>query len=674
MTGKPKKWLRFRTTTLLVFFLVLFIALISRAFQLQILSGKTLKVQAERQHTSTLQFQPERGLILDRNGEKLAASVMVDSVCANPSRIDNPDKISSQLSSVLGTEKKSLLKRLSKSRDFCWVARKISPSQASDVKTLNIDGIYLIKEPKRFYPNRELAGQLLGFAGLDSTGLEGLELKYDSYLKGSPKKILLGKDAKGKKIYTGENPTAGKENKNYNLILTIDSRIQYLAESQLKNAIGKTGAKGGIAIVMNPKTGEILAMANMPGFNPNTFFRYSPGSWRNKVITDCFDPGSTFKPFLSAAALEEGVIDENNELYCENGAYVVGDRIIRDVKKHKDLSFREIIKYSSNIGAVKISEILGKKKFHQYIRKFGFGSKTGIDLPGESPGILRKPENWTKVDTATISFGQGVSVTAIQLITAFSAIANHGVLMKPYVVRGLIDQKGRVVKEFTPTVVRRVISPATAERITSILIDVVEGEGGTGKNAQIANVTVAGKSGTSQKFDFTEGAYSHDKVRVSFMGFFPAADPHVVILVVLDEPTSDRWGGVAAAPVFKNIAESILYWVGPAYLTTCTTEVSGHDPGSTRLTACTSDVNPVYEVNPAHMTDYTVKCVDLTLSDESIIPDFRGMSMRNVLKLSQEKGIDLQIVGSGWAVNQEPYPGVPIKNHMSCTVFFSNGY
>ena len=673
MTGKSKKWLRFRTTTLLVFFLVLFIALISRAFQLQILSGKTLKVQADRQHTSTLQFQPERGLILDRNGEKLAASVMVDSVCANPSRIDNPNKISSQLSSVLGTKKKSLLKRFSKSRNFCWVARKISPSQARDVKTLNIDGIYLIKEPKRFYPNRKLAGQLLGFAGLDSTGLEGLELKYDSYLKGSPKKILLGKDAKGKKIYTGENPTAGKENKNYNLILTIDSRIQYLVESQLKNAIGKTGAKGGISIVMNPKTGEILAMANMPGFNPNTFFKYSSGSWRNKVITDCFDPGSTFKPFLSAAALEEGVIDENNELYCENGAYVVGDRIIRDVKKHKDLSFREIIKYSSNIGAVKISEILGKKKFHQYIRKFGFGSKTGIDLPGESPGILRKPENWTKVDMATISFGQGVSVTAIQLITAFSAIANHGVLMKPYVVRGLIDQNNRVVKEFTPTVVRKVISPATAERITSILIDVVEGEGGTGKNAQIANVTVAGKSGTSQKFDFTEGAYSHDKVIVSFMGFFPADDPHVVILVVLDEPTSDRWGGVAAAPVFKNIAESILYWVGPAYLTTCTTEVSGHDLGSTHLTACTSDVNPVYEVNPAHMTDYTVKCVDLTPSDESIIPDFRGMSMRNVLKLSQEEGIDLQIVGSGWAVNQKPYPGIPIKNHRSCTVFFSNG-
>ncbi|MDO9528513.1 MAG: penicillin-binding transpeptidase domain-containing protein [Syntrophales bacterium] len=668
MKGRSKKWLRFRTTTLLVFFLVLFIALISRAYQLQVLSGKTLKAQADKQHTSTLQFQPERGLILDRNGEKLAASIMVDSVCANPSKIDNPEEVSSKLSSVLGIKRRTLLKKLSKSRNFCWVARKISPSQAGNVNALDIDGIFLIKEPKRFYPNRELAGQLLGFAGLDSTGLEGLELKYDSHLKGIPEKIFLGKDAKGKKIYSGENPTAGKKSKNCNLILTIDSRIQYLVESQLDDAVKKTGAKGGVAIVMNPKTGEILAMANMPGFNPNTFFRYSPESWRNKVITDCFDPGSTFKPFLLAASLEEGVIDENNRFYCENGSYAVGDRIIRDLKKYEDLSFREIIKYSSNIGAVKISEILGKKKFYQYIQEFGFGSKTGIDLPGESPGILRKPEDWTKVDMATISFGQGVSVTAIQLISAFSAIANHGVLMKPYVVRGLIDQNNRVVKEFTPTVIRKVISPATAEKLTSVLIDVVEGEDGTGRGAQIANVAIAGKSGTSQKFDFAEGVYSRDKVSASFMGFFPAEDPCAVILVVLDEPATHRWGGVAAAPVFKNIAESMLYWVGPSSLTTCATETGRHDLGPTNLPTSTSDVNT------SDMADYGVKYVNLTSSDESTMPDFRGMSIRNALKLSQERGIGLKIVGSGWAVKQNPLPGVPAESNESCTVSFSTGY
>lgn len=665
MKGRAKKWLRFRTGTLLVFFLVLFIALISRAYQLQVLSGKTLKIQADKQHTSTFQFQPERGLILDRNGEKLAASIMVDSVCANPSKIDNPKKVSSKLSSILGIKRRPLLKKLSKSRHFCWIARKISPSQAKSVKDLAIDGIFSIKEHKRFYPNRELAGQLLGFTGLDSTGLEGLELKYNSHLKGNTKKIFLGKDAKGNKIYSGKNPTAGRENQNYNLILTIDSKIQYLVESQLDDAVKKTGAKGGVAIVMNPKTGEILAMANMPGFNPNTFFKYSSESWRDKVITDCFDPGSTFKPFLLAAALEEGVIDENNTFYCENGSYAVGNRIIRDVKKHEDLSFREIIKYSSNIGAVKISEVLGKEKFYQYIQEFGFGSKTGIDLPGESPGILRKPKHWTKVDMATISFGQGISVTALQLISAFSAIANHGVLMKPYVVRGLIDQNDRVVKEFTPTVVRKVISPATAEKLTSVLVDVVEGEGGTGKSAQIANVAIAGKSGTSQKFDFDEGSYSHDKVSASFMGFFPAQNPSVAILVVLDEPASHRWGGVAAAPVFKNIAESILYWVGPGYLTTCKAEVKRNDQESPRLEVYASDSDP------AQSTDCVVEYVNLPSSDESTMPDFRGMSIRNALKLSQERGVDLKIVGSGWAVKQKPLPGVSSKSNKSCTVSFS---
>ncbi|MBE9547659.1 MAG: penicillin-binding protein, partial [Proteobacteria bacterium] len=433
MTDKSKKWLRFRTGTLLVFFLVLFIALISRAFQLQILSGETLKAKAQRQHTKTLQFQPERGLILDRNGEKLAASIMVDSVCANPSRINNPGKVSLKLSSALGVKKKTIRKRLSKSGNFCWIARRISPAQAGNVSALNIDGIYLIKEPKRFYPNRELAGQLLGFAGLDSTGLEGLELKYDGYLKGEPEKFLWEKDAKGKKIYVERSSTAGKQNESCSLILTIDGRIQYLVESQLKEAVEKTGSKGGIAIVMDPRTGEILAMANVPVFNPNTFSSYPSGTWRNRAITDCFDPGSTFKPFLAAGALEEGVVDEDDQFYCEDGAYVVGNKTIRDVKKHKELSFREILKYSSNIGAVKVSEILGKEKFYQYIRKFKFGSKTGVDLPGESPGILREHENWTKVDMATIAFGQGVSVTAVQLITALSAIANDGVLMKPYI-------------------------------------------------------------------------------------------------------------------------------------------------------------------------------------------------------------------------------------------------
>lgn len=657
MTEKSKRWLRFRTITLLVFFLVLFIALISRAFQIQILYGGILKAQANRQYISVMQRHPERGLILDRNGEKLAASIMVDSVCANPQKIKNPVEASSKLSSVLNVKRRTILKKLSKSGNFCWIARRTSPDCADDVTALNIDGIYLTEEPKRFYPNGELAGQLLGFAGFDSTGLEGLELKYDSYLRGKLEKCIWGRDAKGKKIFLDGSSAVGTRDDTCDLILTIDGRIQYLVESQLRSAIRDTGSKGGLAVVMDPKSGEILAMANVPGFNPNIFFKYHPMAWRNKVITDCFDPGSTFKPFLVAGALEEGVIKENDRFYCEDGVYAVGGRRICDVKKHEELSIREILKYSSNIGAVKVAEVLGKEKFGQYIRDFGFGSKTGIDLPGESPGILREPRSWTKVDTAAIAFGQGVSVTAIQLITAFCAIANDGVLMKPCVVRGLIDHEGRVVKEFTPTVVRRVISSATAGKLTSFLTSVVEEEDGTGRNARIANVTVAGKSGTSQKLDTAKGKYSRDMVTVSFMGFFPAWDPHFAILVVLDEPKKKKWGGESAAPVFKKIAEQVLVRGGM----------------STYLTPCTGDTDNLY---PVQMAGYIFKRADLATtgpSDEASMPDFRGMSMRNVLKLSQERAIDLKITGSGWAIKQNPSPGVPLKEHKTCEVFFSAG-
>jgi cell division protein FtsI (penicillin-binding protein 3) len=311
---------------------------------------------------------------------------------------------------------------------------------------------------------------------------------------------------------------------------------------------------------MDPKTGEILALADQPGFDPNKFSTYNLGKGKNKVITDSFDPGSTFKPFLAAGALEEGIVKETDRFNCENGAYVVSDRTFHEAnkKRYGSLTFHDVLKYSSNIGCVKISERLKKEKFYHYITQFGFGSKTGIDLPGEVSGLLRPQQNWTRVDTSTIAFGQGVSVTAIQLITALSAIANDGMLMKPHIVRAVVNKQGQIIKKVMPTPVRQVVSPKTAKRLTAILKDVVGEDDGTGKKAQIPNVAVAGKTGTSQKFDFSRRVYSSERVRTSFMGFFPADDPQVAILVTLDEPQRDKWGGVAAAPVFKNIGEQIL--------------------------------------------------------------------------------------------------------------------
>ncbi len=653
--------MKFRIATLLAFFLVLFIALGSRAFQLQILSSKELKSLAEKQHTQTLLLQPDRGIIFDRNGEKMAATIMSDSVCADPSKIDNPREAAGALASILRTDKAALQKKLSGTKNFCWVARRIAPEQAALVQELGIEGIFLVKEPKRFYPSGELAGHLIGFVGLDASGLEGLELRYDRLLKGAPEKLLWTRDAKGKRLYPRvERPEAVPAKENYNLVLTIDSRIQHLVESQLKRAVKDKGAKGGFAIVMDPRTGEILALANEMGFDPNTFSAVDPNTGKNKAITDCFDPGSTFKPFLVAGALEEGVVKETDMINCENGNYAIADRVIHEAqrKRHGSLSVRDILRYSSNIGSVKIGERLGREKFSQYIRKFGFGAKTGIDLPGEVSGLLRPVENWTRVDAATIAFGQGISVTAIQLITALSAIANQGVLMKPFVVRGLMDRKGKLVQAYNPTVVRRVVSAQTAKRLTAVLTDVVGTEDGTGKHARIVNVAVAGKTGTSQKFDFARKAYSSERVKTSFMGFFPAEDPQVAILVILDEPQRDRWGGVASAPVFRNIGEQIL---------TCfKTNIRENPAVEEEKPAADLKVRLVSAPAPLAVPE----TVDM---DDNRIPDFRGMSIREVLKKSKEKGLEVEIVGSGWAASQKPAPGLPAPENRLCRVTFSTG-
>ncbi len=664
MTKKSKKWLRFRVITLLLFFLVIFVVLISRAFQLQIITGKTLKGLAQKQHTKTLPLIPERGLILDRNGEKLAASILMDSVFADPTKIADSRKISAELSAVLGEDRRVIQKKLSTSKHFCWISRQISPEQARSVQAANIEGVYLIKEPKRFYPNKELAGPIIGFVGRDAEGLEGVELKYDRYLKCQSDKMLWGRDAKGKRLYLKESLVSEKPDKGYNILLTIDSRIQYLVESQMKEAINRTGAKGGMAIAMDPRTGEILALVSEPGFNPNSFFKGRPGMMKNKAIADCFDPGSIFKPFVAAAALEEGVAKEEDKFYCENGAYHIANRTIHEAqrKKYGHLTFREVIKYSSNIGSVKISQRLGKEKFYEYIKNFGFGSKTGIDLPGEISGLLRPHQRWTNVDAATVAFGQGISVTAIQLITAMSSIANRGVLMKPYIVRGVTDQNGQMIQEYRPTAVRRVVSVATAERMISILTDVVGAEDGTGKRARIVNLAVAGKTGTSQKFDFGSKRYSSERVRTSFLGFLPADNARVAILVTLDEPKRDKWGGVAAAPVFKNIGEQILRCYdsrpGDGYII----EEKEILPQAPVLRLVTADTPLPPAVQPA-----------IAAAGDAAMPDFRGMTLKNVLKIAGEKRIDIRILGSGWAVTQDPIPGASIGEGAVCTVHFSRG-
>ena len=656
MASDSRKWLRMRLALIMGVFLVLFVALLSRAFQLQVLSGEELQKLARRQHTATLPLHPERGIIYDRNGEKLAVSVLADSVCADPGRITDPARASRRIASLLNLKREEVYKKISEPKSFCWLARKIPPQQAALVEAAGIEGVFLIKEPKRFYPNGQLAAHLIGFAGFDAEGLEGIEKRYDGYLKGTPEKLIWARDAKGKKLFLHVEPNKNhKADEGANLVLTIDSRIQYLVETHLKEAVQSKEAKGGIAIVMDPKTGEILAMANEKGFNPNNIKGLTPDAWRNRAITDSVDPGSTFKPFLVAAALEEGIIRESDSFYCENGYYKIGSRVIREAarKRHGYLSVREILKYSSNIGTAKIAEKLGREKYYSYIKNFGFGAKTGIGLYGEAAGVLRPVKQWSPVDTAAISFGQGISVTPLQLICAMSAIANDGLLMKPSVVRAITDKNNNPVEIYQPEALRQVISPATARRVTSMLTQVVEAKDGTGKNAHIVDVSVAGKTGTAQKFDFTRGSYSSENVRTSFIGFFPAADPQVVILVILDEPQHDKWGGVAAAPVFRDISEQILN-----RFKTGIREVPAVQPAAVRLQMAAAERMLTGEDSSDEE------------DDPSLMPDFRGMTIRETLKLARSKSIEPEISGSGWAVRQSPAPGSVIGKKRICKITF----
>lgn len=667
MTSTSQKWLKFRIATLLCFFLILFTALITRAFQLQVLSGNILKTLADRQHTRMLKVPSERGIIFDRNGEKLAASVMADSVCADPSSIADPDGAARQIAPILHLDSTTLRRKLSGSGSFCWLARRIPPEQSGRVEALDIKGIFIVKEAKRFYPNGELAGHLLGFVGLDSTGLEGLEKEYDDIVKGTPEKLVWSRDAKGKSIYSRIEKAAAtaKKEEGYHLILTIDSRIQHLVETQLKKAVIEKSASSAFAIVMDPKTGEILAMTGVPEFDPNHFNSYAVGRSKNRAIADCFDPGSIFKPFVAAGALEEGIAKETDRFYCENGAYRVANRVIHEAqrKEHGNLTFSEIIKFSSNIGAAKIAEKLGKEKFYDYITRFGFGAKTGIDLPGESAGLLRPHQDWTRVDTVTIAFGQGISVTAIQMITALSAIANQGLLMKPHVVKGFVNKQGQIAKVVTPTVVRRVVSPETAKRMAAILTAVVQDDDGTGKRARIENVNVGGKTGTAQKLDPRRHVYSSEKVKTSFMGFFPAEDPQIVMLITLDEPQRDKWGGLAAAPVFKNIGEQIL-----TRFKTDIREIPS-------LPLEPEENSGIVTVNyiPDGFSPESRSMLEAG-DGESTMPDFRGMTVREAMKRARERSIELTVQGGGWALSQSPSPGIPIGDHPACTVSFSTGY
>lgn len=544
------------TGALFCFFIISF-----RLVDLMIFNHERLSQRARQQYLRIKTLKPQRGVIWDRRMREMAVNIEADSLYAVPSEVEDPRYLSSKLAPVIKVSEKRLIRKLGKrDREFIWILRKMDREVAHDVRELKdragFKELGFLTESKRYYPKGQTASHILGYTNIDNEGLEGIELQYNEYMKGKKKKVLMNTDARGNSLTdTVEEAIPGN-----NILLTIDEGIQYIVEKEIADAVVRWKAKAAVAIMMNPFTGEILAMANNPTFNPNLPGRAPAYKRRNRAITDIYEPGSTFKTFLAAAALEEGIVSLEDKFDVSKGYIVVGGKPIRDIHRWKVLTFQDVIQKSSNVGAVQIGLKLGKERYYRYIRRFGFGEKTGIDLPGEVRGILRKPEEWSGTSLAALSIGQEIGVTPLQILRAYAAIANGGLLMRPYIVSEIISPSGEVIKSFSPRIERRVISRSTAEAIKEILKTVVQ-EGGTAQKAYIKGNQVAGKTGTAQMVDPKTGRYSKDKYVSSFVGFVPADNPKIVLIVVIYEPTGATYGGEVAAPVFKSIVERTLTYL-----------------------------------------------------------------------------------------------------------------
>ena len=649
MKVKEKKWIRFRIYVVTAFFLMGLGTITARAYQLQVQEKDRLGDIARAGYIGTTKLPPTRGTIYDREGHELALSIEVRSVFCHPNRIKEKIKTARHLSKILKEKQGTILKRLKSQTSFAWIKRKIDPDRAAKVKALDIDGVGVINETRRYYPGREIAAHLIGFVGADNQGLEGLEKRYDGLLKGPQYNLIHMRDALGRPFSISRPTTSG--HRMHDLILTIDLDIQYKAQQVLESAVKKTKAKSGHCLVLDPETGEILALAVVPDFNPNIFSRYRPAQWRNRIITDCFEPGSTLKALLLAACLEEYVVTPNTSFDCEQGKYKIGRHVIRDTHKHGMLSVSDIIVHSSNIGAIKIGQKLGYETFYEYLKNFGFASETGIDLLGERKGFIRSPKKARSIDQANLFFGQGMSATSLQIAVAMAAIANGGKLMRPYVVKAVINESGGVEKETRPKVVRRVISDQTARRVAGILEGVVDEEG-TGSKAAISGFRVAGKTGTSQKVDPKSKKYSRTKYVATFVGFVPLDHPRLVILVVIDEPKGIPYGGVVAAPVFSEIGLWSLnhLQVNPK-IRLVEKGLDAREKTSSRSVSAQTD-----------RVSIEVKT--------GFLPDFRGLGMRKVISEARSLGLKTLLEGTGLAVKQNPKPGSPLQKVHTVKVIF----
>jgi stage V sporulation protein D (sporulation-specific penicillin-binding protein) len=534
-------------------------ALLLRLIQLQLVQAERLAGIAQRQQLATVVLSPHRGRLLDRRGRPLAVNLEATSIYAVPSAIEDRRAFAVRLAPILGLTEGEVLARLARGRHFAWLLRKAPAEAVARVRTLGLDGqVGFRAEDQRVYPNGPLAAPVLGFVGIDNQGLGGVELAYDGALRGQTGEAVAAHDGMGRLLVETQRTTVEPVD-GADVLLTVDQVIQHIAERELDGAMARTQARSGLVAVMEVPTGEILALAQRPTFDPNRGAQAAPELWMNRAVGGVFEPGSTFKIFVAAAALDAGAVDPG-ERFLDPGVLRVGGHVIRNAngKRHGWVTLTDILRYSSNVGSAQVASRLGAEALYRYLRAFGFGAATRIDLPGEVTGIIPPPAAWRAPALQTISFGQGISVTPAQLLTAAAALGNDGLLVRPHVVRGVRDRAGRTTAVTSGQTGRRTVTPAAARAVLRMMAATVAD--GTGRLAQIEGYPVAGKTGTAQK-PSAAGGYDPDRYVASFIGLVPADRPQLAVLVILDEPQGAYYGSEVAAPVFREVAAQALWYL-----------------------------------------------------------------------------------------------------------------
>ena len=679
------KWIRLRMGILSGLMALGLGAFVSSAYRVQVEDATSWREAAENQRQRRLHVEPKRGTVYDRNGTSLAVSVEVPSVSADvvellrgtdpkADREATLREASARIGKILAIDANEIYDKLAQKKRFVWLKRRISSEEAVALRELSdpkktphpVKGLTIDGEGHRYYPGRELGGPVLGFVAPDGFGKDGLELAFDEELRGHVEEIKGVRDRTGRLIFsegtTDESALAG-----HDVTLTLDEGIQHVAERELDAALRTYETKGASLVVLEPNTGEILAVATSPGYNPNDYGASDVDSRRDRAITDRFEPGSVMKVFTVSAALAAGSLHPNDTIFCEHGTYKMGNVTIHDTHQNDWLTPTQILAKSSNIGALKIALNLGENGLYSSFRRFGFGEPTGLPLPGEAAGVLRpKGRPWFEVETANASFGQGISVTTVQLAVAMGAIANGGRLMEPLLVRKVTDARGNLIRENTPHVRREVIPASVAHMVAEMLTAVAE-EGGTGVEAAVDGYRVAGKTATAQKVDPETGKYSEDKYTASFVGFLPADKPRLVIAVVLDEPMIGRYGGDLAGPVFRRVAEASLRALGvmPEGGGKLAKVSRADDPADITLA--------VMKPKPEALAAPQPVPIGPPLPSNVKVPDISGMAARDAVRAVTAAGLVPEIEGSGKLTRQEPPPGAQVPKGTSVHLVFEVG-